>query len=1053
MDTRKICELLRATIDPNQRQQAEAELNNVHKIIGFLPSLLQVVMQNDIEMPVRQAGAIYFKNHITQNWQDRDTEQQQQPQVYSIHEQDRAMIRDQIVEAIVLAPDLIRVQLCVCINNIIKNDFPHKWTQVVDKISIYMQNPNINGWSGALLCMYQLVKNYEYKKSAERAPLTEAMNLLLPMMYNLMMNVINDPSEQSVLLQKQILKIYYALTQYALPLEVITKEIFAQWMEICRQILDRPAPDSSNIDDEERPSLPWWKAKKWASHIILRMFERYGSPGNVVAKEYDEFAEWFLPTFTNGILAVLLKTLDQYRNKIYVSPRVITDILNYLKHSISHAFSWKLIKPHFIAIIQEVIFPLMVYSDTDEELWDTDPIEYIRQKFDVFDDYTTPVPAAETLLHHGCKTRKGILPQVMQVIMQIINTPNIDAKQKDGALHMVGTLADVLLKKKVFKEQVETLLMQYVFPEFLSPHGHMRARACWVLHYFSDINLKNPQVLAEIMRLTSTALLTDKELPVKVEAAVALQMYLISQENAPKYLENQIKEITLELLKIIRETENEDLTNVLQKIVCTYSEHLLPIAIDICQHLATTFSQVLESDDNPDERAITAMGLMNTMETLLSVMEEYPEIIVNLHPIVLQVVGHVLQNNVNEFYEEAFSLVYDLTSKTITPDMWKLLEIIYQLFDQDGVDYFPDMMPALHNYVTVDTEAFLSNQNHVLAMFNMCKSVLSSGTCTEEAECSAAKLLEVIILQCKGRIDECIPSFVELALSRLTREVKTSELRTMCLQVVIAALYYNPQLLLSILEKLPIPAGSESICSHFIKQWIHDSDCFLGIHDRKLCVIGLCTLMSLGDNKPNVMQELSTKIIPTLILIFDGLKRAYAARAAEGDEEESEEEEEESEDGISSDEDEVEPLGAAYLDNVGKMAVEKGAAAGFEVTATIKEGETDDEDDDDDDDDDEMEETELEGFTTPLDDEDGPNAVDEYVAFQQVMTNLPAADPSWYNMLISSLTPEQAESLKNILVLAEQRKVAKRSKEIEKSGGFQFTQHQIPTSFNFANAQ
>lgn len=58
-----------------------------------------------------------------------------------------------------------------------------------------------------------------------------------------------------------------------------------------------------------------------------------------------------------------------------------------------------------------------------------------------------------------------------------------------------------------------------------------------------------------------------------------------------------------------------------------------------------------------------------------------------------------------------------------------------------------------------------------------------TGNTTEEAECSAAKLLEVIILQCKGHIDECIPSFVELALTRLTREVKTSELRTMCLQV------------------------------------------------------------------------------------------------------------------------------------------------------------------------------------------------------------------------------------------------------------------------------
>lgn len=47
------------------------------------------------------------------------------------------------------------------------------------------------------------------------------------------------------------------------------------------------------------------------------------------------------------------------------------------------------------------------------------------------------------------------------------------------------------------------------------------------------------------------------------------------------------------------------------------------------------------------------------------------------------------------------------------------------MFQKDGFDYFTEMMPALHNYVTVDTPAFLSNENHVLAMFNMCKAVSS----------------------------------------------------------------------------------------------------------------------------------------------------------------------------------------------------------------------------------------------------------------------------------------------------------------------------------------
>lgn len=109
------------------------------------------------------------------------------------------------------------------------------------------------------------------------------------------------------------------------------------------------------------------------------------------------------------------------------------------------------------------------------------------------------------------------------------------------------------------------------------------------------------------------------------------------------------------------------------------------------------------------------------------------------------------------------------------------------------------------------------------------------------------------------------------------REVKTSELRTMCLQVVIAALYYSPQLLFDTMEKLQLSVPpTESIASHFIKQWIHDTDCFLGLHDRKLCVLGMCTLITMTPARPVAVNECAQQIVPSLILLFDGLKRAYA---------------------------------------------------------------------------------------------------------------------------------------------------------------------------------
>ena len=88
--------------------------------------------------------------------------------------------RDNIVEAVVGAPDIIQIQLAMCVSQIAKHDFSGHWPQVVEKITINLQNPDPSGWLGSLLCLYQLVKNYEYKKAEERGPLRDAMNMLLP---------------------------------------------------------------------------------------------------------------------------------------------------------------------------------------------------------------------------------------------------------------------------------------------------------------------------------------------------------------------------------------------------------------------------------------------------------------------------------------------------------------------------------------------------------------------------------------------------------------------------------------------------------------------------------------------------------------------------------------------------------------------------------------------------------------------------------------------------------------------------------------------------------
>ena len=82
----------------------------------------------------------------------------------------------------------------------------------------------------------------------------------------------------------------------------------------------------------------------------------------------------------------------------------------------------------------------------------------------------------------------------------------------------------------------------------------------------------------------------------------------------------------------------------------------------------------------------------------------------------------------------------------------------------------------------------------------------------------------------------------------------------MCLQVVIAAIYYNPTLLLETLEKMHLPNSTESITGQFLKQWLHDTDCFLGLHDRKLAVLGLSALLETSGTRPQVIQTCADQV-------------------------------------------------------------------------------------------------------------------------------------------------------------------------------------------------
>ena len=242
----------------------------------------------------------------------------------------------------------------------------------------------------------------------------------------------------------------------------------------------------------------------------------------------------------------------------------------------------------------------------------------------------------------------------------------------------------------------------------------------------------------------------------------------------------------------------------------------------------------------------------------------------------MPIIYAIIQNGMLDFYEELFSLVCTLTAKQISDNMWSILYLIYDIFQNDAVDFFTELMPVLHNYVTVDTNAFLADARRLDVVVKMIKQVLSANVDDDEAESHAAKLLEIIILQCHHKIDHVLPSFLQIVFERMSREITGAELRSMCLLVIIAAFWCNTDIVLQTLDQASLSQNNgRSILFDFLQKWFADMDSFFGLHDRKVCVLGLCTLLQLATKRPHDIAQLADKILPSTCEMLENLEKAY----------------------------------------------------------------------------------------------------------------------------------------------------------------------------------
>lgn len=551
--------------------------------------------------------------------------------------------------------------------------------------------------------------------------------------------------------------------------------------------------------------------------------------------------------------------------------------------SVERVFTWKILKPHISQIMEKVIFRLLCYTDEDDELWNDDPEEYVRKKFDFFEDYISPASSAQHFLSTCCKKRKEMLKNTIEFAIHVLTAPHSLPQYKDGALHMLGCASEIMAKKKAFNKEINDLLNYHVFPYINNEKPFLRARAAWIIHFFDSFDFENEMTLMQAVNCLQNLLINDKELPVKVQAAISLLALITKQEKSKPFVEANLEQIILKSLEVIEASQNDDVSNGLQRLICAYSEKLAPIAARIVESLSYILEKVLEKNSDENDTTITLMGLLNAIDTILmlnSENEEYNRI----EQFAKRSVEIVLNNNLSELYEECFNIVTSLTDKKISNEMWNFFGYIYQITTKDiGMDYFADLLPALHNFLTVDPDAFISDESRVKIFFEICKYVLSA-ECLEDTYCNAVKMIEVFFLQFREKISNVIPSFCEIVLDRYisgtSTESSTKELRNLCLQTFLVVLYIDSDLFFQIMKTLEQKYAGSNLLNSLFEEWLTNINYFMGLHDRKVCIMAICKLLTLPANQiPPIVHTLAPKIMPELMILFENLKESYKVKA------------------------------------------------------------------------------------------------------------------------------------------------------------------------------
>lgn len=721
-DIETVARLLSESVVASTAKTSERSLKELENIDGFGLTLLHVVASSNLPISTRLAGALFFKNFIRRKWVDESGNHLLPPAQVEL-------IKKEIVPLMISLPNNLQVQVGEAISLIADSDFPKKWPNLLEDLASKLSPDDMVLNEGVLTVAHSIFKRWRplFRSDELFLEIKLVLDVFTVPFLSLLRTVddqidanSNNLPQLNKLMDVLLLltKLYYDFNCQDIP--EIFEDNMTEGMGTLHKYLSYTNPLLDDPDDPDHVTT-LIKVKSSIQEVVQLYTTRYE---DVFGPMIDSFIEITWQLLTS------ISEEPKYDILVSKSLAFLTAISRNPRH-----FTIFNSEDAMNRVTDQIILPNVTLREADIELFEDDPIEYIRRDLEGSDSDTRRKACTDflkELKENNCELVTNIFLSHMKVFFEKYQSnPAEFWKFKDLYIYLFSTLAingslsnNGVSSTNALLDVIDFFKTQ-ILPDLTNPsipHIILRIDAIKFIYVFR--NQLSKDQLIELMPLLAGFLQSDEYI-LYTYAAVTIERILTIRESftSSKFIFTKddvagSAEILLRNLFGLmmkqgsspeKLAENEFLMKASFRVLQTAENSIVSIYPEMMNQLIAVVNIVSKNPSNPrfSHYIFESIGVIinySNVEMLSSLIE-----------LMMPSFMHILSEDIQEFIPYVFQIlafciekgstvpesIKQLAQPLLAPSVWELkgnvpaVTRLLRAFIKTDASIFPDLIPVL----------------------------------------------------------------------------------------------------------------------------------------------------------------------------------------------------------------------------------------------------------------------------------------------------------------------------------------------------------------------